>query len=273
MSYVPPGADRRSGTALDMRSLIAAGQAAYGGWCMLASMLSTELIAAQADWVCLDLQHGLIDESEMRALVVAAQGRDTPVVVRVPWNEPASIMRALDAGADGVIVPMVNSGAESAAAGAASRFPPQGTRSWGPVRPALRHPGYSPALANERAVCLVMVETVEAIAALDAILDAPNVDGVFLGPKDLAISHTGSPANALSDPELLAMAKQVADGCRARGLVAATICDTAEESARMRELGYTLLAVRPDTSLLAGALAAELAAARALQPDPKGDPR
>lgn len=247
-----------------LRELIARGSPAYGGWCMMASALAAEVISRSgADWLCIDLQHGLIDESEMRALVVAAQLRATPVLVRVPWNEPSVIMRSLDAGADGVIVPMVNSGPEAAAAAAATRFPPDGTRSWGPLRPAMRHAGFSPAMANEQAVCLVMVETVGAVAQLDAILDAPCVDGVFLGPKDLAISHRGSPVGALSDGELLEMARRVADGCRARGLVAATICDDADESARMRDIGFTLLAVRPDATLLGDAMARDLAAARA----------
>ncbi|MFE2998727.1 HpcH/HpaI aldolase/citrate lyase family protein [Nocardia sp. NPDC059246] len=234
---------------------------------MLPSALATEIVsAAGADWLCIDLQHGQIDEGEMRAMVQAAAIRGTPAVVRVPWNEPSSIMRALDAGADGVIIPMINSGTDAQAAAEATRFPPRGTRSWGPLRPAMTYPGYSPELANELAVCLVMVETVEAVANIDAILDVAEVDGVFVGPKDLAISRTGHVANAIDSPESLEMFRKIAAACRARGLVAGTICDTAEEVRLCREMGYSLIALRPDAVLLGDSMRQQLSAVRVDRP-------
>src|SRR5206468_7835530 len=142
------------------------------------------------------LQHGLIDEAAMRGMVQAAAIRDTPVLVRVPWNEPGAIMRALDAGAEGVIVPMVNTVAEARAAAGASRYPPLGYRSWGPLRSGMAQRDFNPALGNEQVLCLVMIETHEAVENVDAILEVPGVDGVFVGPNDLAISHSGASEGA-----------------------------------------------------------------------------
>lgn len=232
---------------------------------MLPSPLVAEIVSASgADWLCIDLQHGLIGDEVMRLMVQAAAIRGTPVVVRVPWNEPATIMRALDAGADGVIIPMVNTGEDARAAAAATRFPPRGIRSWGPLRPAMAHPGFTTDLGNELAVCIVMVETVEAVENLDEILDAPEVNGVFLGPRDLAISVTASAGGADISDRLSEMMALVADGCRRRGLVAATFCETTDEVERAQGMGYTLLGLRPDAVLLGDGMRQQLAAARAL---------
>lgn len=93
-----------------MRALISDGRTAYGGWCMIPGAFAAEIVSASGcDWICIDQQHGLIDDAAMRVMVQATAIRRTPTLVRVPWDEPAPIMRALDAGADGVIVPMVNS--------------------------------------------------------------------------------------------------------------------------------------------------------------------
>ena len=128
-----------------LRELVRSGQTGIGAWCMLAGGLITEVVTATGpDWMCLDTQHGLIDDASMRTMVQAAELRGTPVFVRVPWNDEAAIMRALDAGAEGVIVPMVNSEAEARKAAGASRYPPVGFRSWGPLRSGMAIPGFDP---------------------------------------------------------------------------------------------------------------------------------
>lgn len=262
MSYEIEGA---AAGGRPLHELVAERRPAYGGWCMVPSPLTAEVVSASGvDWLCIDLQHGLIGEESMRPMVQAAAIRRTPVIVRVPWNEPAAIMRALDAGADGVIVPMVDTAQEARAAAAATRFPPDGNRSWGPLRPAMMHPGFDPALGNELAVCLVMVETVEAVANLDAILDTPGVDGVFVGPKDLAISHRGATAGVAATPWDRETFERIADGCARRGLAAGTICDTIEEVERVRQMGYSLIALRPDAVVLGDGMRRELAAARGI---------
>src|SRR5206468_11043085 len=116
MSYEIAGSGREQ-AARRLREIVSERQVAHGAWCMIPSAFAAEVqSAAGCDWLCVDLQHGLMDEEEMRLMVQAAAIRGTPVVVRVPWNEPGAIMRALDAGAEGVLVPMVNTAEEAAMA-------------------------------------------------------------------------------------------------------------------------------------------------------------
>ncbi|MDX6631472.1 MAG: 4-hydroxy-2-oxoheptanedioate aldolase [Gaiellales bacterium] len=262
MSYEIAGS--ASATAgLSLRQIVQERRVAYGGWCMVPSAFATEVVSASGcDWLCIDLQHGLIGDDAMRTMVQAAAIRATPVAVRVPWNEPASIMRALDAGADGVIVPMVNTAAEAAQAVAATRYPPLGYRSWGPVRSIMAEPAFDPARGNERSVCIVMVETVEAFGNLEAILEVPGVDSVLVGPSDLAISHSGDTSGAGSSERDVAMIREIAAACARRGLAAAISCGSGEEVRRWQAAGYTLLALPSDAALLGAGMASVLAAVR-----------
>jgi 4-hydroxy-2-oxoheptanedioate aldolase len=234
-----------------MRRLLDSREVACGGWCMIPGAFATEVVSASGpDWLCIDTQHGLIDDAAMRLMVQAAAIRATPVVVRVPWNEPASIMRALDAGADGLIVPMVNTAEEARAAVAACRYPPDGYRSWGPLRSGMAQPGFTAALGNEQTVMLVMIETEQAVLNLDAILDTPGVDGVFVGPNDLALSHAGNNEGAGSSAKDVGMIERVAAGCHERGLAAGISCATSADAARWSAVGYTLLGLVSDAFLI-----------------------
>jgi 4-hydroxy-2-oxoheptanedioate aldolase len=263
MSYEIVGASASVGAG-GLRELVAQRVRAHGGWCMVPSAFLTEVVsAAGCDWLCIDTQHGLIDDAHMRVMVQAAAIRRTPTVVRVPWNEPAAIMRALDAGADGVIVPMVNSVEEAIAAASATRYPPAGFRSWGPLRSGMAQPGFDPELGNRQTVCLVMIETIEAFQRLEGILDVPGVDGVFVGPNDLAISHSGSNAEAARSPRDVEMIERIAAACEERGLAAGISCSDAAEAQRWQRVGYTLLGLPSDAGLLGDALAGVLAHARA----------
>jgi 4-hydroxy-2-oxoheptanedioate aldolase len=255
-SAVAPGARGR------LRDLVTDGRMAYGGWCTVPSAFATEVVsAAGCDWICIDLQHGLAGEETMRLMVQAAAIRNTPVLVRVPWNEPGSIMRALDAGAEGVIVPMVNTAEDALQAAAATMYPPLGIRSWGPIRSTMAQPGFNPAIGNEQVVCLVMIETVEAYANLDSILEVKGVHGAFVGPNDLAISHSGSGEGAGRSPRDVEMIERIAQACADRGLVAGSVC-TAEDVPRWHGMGYAFLGLQSDVALLSRAMADELAAAR-----------
>jgi 4-hydroxy-2-oxoheptanedioate aldolase len=225
--------------------------------------LATEIVSASGcDWLCIDLQHGLIGDDVVPAMIQAAAIRRTPVVVRVAWNEPAVIMRALDAGAEGVVVPMVNTADEARRAVSASRYPPHGYRSWGPLRSRLAQPDFSAELGNEQTACLVMIETEQAVANLDAILAVDGVDGVLVGPNDLAISHSGSNEGAGRSARDIEMIELIAARCRERGLAAAIACTNVSAAWRWEKAGYTLLALPPDTALLGESLTQMLAQAR-----------
>ncbi|MGB8862035.1 MAG: aldolase/citrate lyase family protein, partial [Ilumatobacteraceae bacterium] len=152
---------------------------ALGAWIFLREPLLSEAASkAGYDYVCIDLQHGLVGFEDLTAhLQAVALGSAAPIV-RVPWNEPWMIGRALDAGALGVIIPMVNTADEAARAVAACRYAPQGERSIGPIGAMTRHPSYF-RHANSAVMCIVMIETAQAVANIDEILSVPGIDAVY----------------------------------------------------------------------------------------------
>ena len=121
-----------------LRELWDGTEATIGGWCSIPSPFSAEMMGRSGfDWVCIDTQHGVIGYDQMMPMLQALSITATPAFVRVPWNQPDHIMKALDAGAQGVIVPMVSTEEDAKAAVAAAKYPPVGMRSWGPIRAAL----------------------------------------------------------------------------------------------------------------------------------------
>ena len=164
-------------------------KATIGGWVSIDSVFTAEIMAnAGFDWLCLDMQHGMLDYNDVRQLLPAISTTETIPFVRVPWNEPYEIMKVLDAGAYGVVVPLVNNRKEAEQAVGACRFPPEGYRSYGPAR-ALIYGGSDYAKeANNEIACIVMIETRESLRNLDEIMSTPGVDGIYIGPSDLAFA-------------------------------------------------------------------------------------
>ncbi len=162
---------------------------ALGGWLSIGNTFSAEVMAAQdLDWLCLDMQHGVIGYDVAVPMLQTISATDVTPIVRVPWCEPALIMKMLDAGAYGIIVPLVNDRAQAEAAAAACRYPPRGTRSHGPTRAAY-YAGFDYlAHANDEVLCIPQIETVEAMENLDDILSVPGIDVAYIGPMDLTIS-------------------------------------------------------------------------------------
>ena len=225
-----------------VRRLLDSGQPAVGTWCSLPSSPAVEVVAGVGfDWICVDLQHGHATQADLPTVLRASAG--TPTLVRVPWNEPAAIMNALDLGAAGVVVPMVHDGAAARAAVEACRYAPSGARSWGPMR----H-GRPPAEANGDVVCIVMVESVAAVQAVDEIVRTPGVDGVLLGPADLSLSVYGELGG-----DLEAMKTKVADACAEAGVWAGIACREAKDAADAYALGFRLLLLGWDLTLLEAA--------------------
>ena len=244
-----------------LRELLKGGKPAIGGWCVIPGAFNAEVMArAGFDWICIDAQHGLIGYQEMLGMLQAVAVVGVPSVVRVPWNDPGWIMKALDAGAAGVIVPMINSPEEAAAAVGACRYPPDGYRSWGPTRASLGVPDFSPELANRSVICAVMVETVPALDRLDEILAVKGVDAVFIGPSDFALSMGFAPRS--DEPEHRRRLEAVPEVCRKHDVVAGIACGSSELLARWKQAGYTMLAAPSDMVLLRRAAADTLDAAR-----------
>ena len=162
------------------------GQPSPGAWINLPELHSAELMARMDfDWLCFDLQHGLMSYSHLLALIPAISGTDTTPIVRVASNQAGEIGRALDAGAHGVIVPMVNTAGEAERAVEACRYPPEGSRSCGPMRGAMLEGFDYLKTANAEIACIAMIETREGLENVEAIAATKGLDAIFVGPIDL----------------------------------------------------------------------------------------
>lgn len=245
-----------------LRDLWEGKEATLGGWCAIPSGFSAELMGRSGfDWVCVDTQHGLIGYDQLVPMLQSLSITDTPAFVRVPWNQPDHIMKALDAGAQGVIVPMVGTVGEAQRAVSAARYPPEGIRSWGPTRAAIDVPDYSPEVGNRRTIVVVMIETRDGVKNLDDILDVPGVDGVYLGPSDLALDHGMTPTLNVTEPEHEQLIETVVDGCQRHGVRAGIHCDRVETVRRWRARGFGMFTVGSDAVLLRHAASAVVASA------------
>jgi len=225
------------------------------GWLSVPNSFTAEVMARQGfDALCVDLQHGLNELSNLLPMMQAISQTDTVPVVRVPWNDPAMIMKALDVGAYGIIVPLVNTAAEAAAAVAACRYPPVGIRSSGPIR-AVHYGGADyQANANNEIVVLAMIETKEGLANLDAICATPGLDGVYIGPADLSYALGMPPRGDNPDPTHLATCDKIRDAAHHHGIKACMHCASAAFAAGAIKRGFDLIMLTSDVaSMTAGA--------------------
>jgi 4-hydroxy-2-oxoheptanedioate aldolase len=229
----------------------------FGGWCSIPSAFAAELMGRAAfDWLCVDMQHGLVGTAEMAEMLQGIAPSGKPALVRVKWNSAGEIMRALDSGADGVIVPLVHDAENALRAARSCRYPPEGIRSWGgPVRAMLTRESFDPSSANSDVLCVVMVESAEGLANVADIAATPGVDGIFVGPSDLALSLglAISPAPGSSDERDLDRALiSIARACEGANKTAgiAAYGDLAQNIPRLRAIGYTLFTIAGDVPLL-----------------------
>ena len=224
------------------------------GWLSVPNGFTAEVMARQGfDALCVDMQHGLTDFSDLWPMLQAISQTDTVPVVRVPWNEPAIIMRALDAGAYGIIVPLINTAEEAAAAVAACRYPPVGMRSSGPLRAALYGGANYQAEANGEIVVLGMIETKEGLANLDAICATPGLDAVYIGPADLSYALGMAPRGDNPDPVHLKTCDQIRDTAHKHGIKACMHCASAAFAAASVKRGFDLIMLTSDlASMIAG---------------------
>lgn len=234
----------------------------FGVWVMLSGPPGAEMVASMGfDYVGIDCQHGMIDYTGMRDTLFALSGLPATTIVRVPANDPAWIAKALDAGAEGVIVPMINSAEEASRAVRACRFPPEGERSFGMARG--RQPlGRSPEEINRNVICLPMIETRDGLEAADEICAVDGVTGVYIGPSDLALS-LGFDPQAERPAEHAEAIERVRAACERAGIVPAVHAMNGAEAKQRSEQGFRMVTVTADAALLAIGALTELAAARA----------
>jgi 4-hydroxy-2-oxoheptanedioate aldolase len=182
-------------------------------------------------------------------------------VVRIPWNDPTWPGRALDAGAEAIVVPMVSTAAQAERAAAACRYAPEGTRSFGPVRAGMLL-GSDTAQVNRDVLCLVMIETVEGVENADAICGTPGVDGIYVGPADLATSMGVPLARMFEDPRHAEAVRHVQERCAAHGIIAGIHTNGGRQARTLVEAGYRMCSLATDAALLRQAAGQELALAR-----------
>jgi len=238
------------------------GKTTYGGWLSVPSAFSAEVMAHQGfDWLNIDMQHGVIDYQVAVAMLQAISTTETIPFVRVPWNEPGIIGKMLDAGAYGVIIPMVNTRAEAEAAVGACRYQPDGYRSFGPVRAAY-YAGIEYALhANEEVACIPMIETTTAISNLDDILSVPGIDAVYVGPADLSLTLgliPGMDQEAASFNDAL---RTIVEACGRHSIVPG-IHASAALAAKRAQAGFRMITISSDAGSIASGAARDLRSVR-----------
>jgi 4-hydroxy-2-oxoheptanedioate aldolase len=246
-----------------LRDLHAAGEPSFGGWLTIPSSASAEVMAhAGFDWLCIDMQHGLIDYSSAVPMLQAISTTSTVPIVRVPWNEPGIIMKSLDAGAYGVIVPMVNSRAEAEAAAGACRYAPRGYRSYGPLRASIYAGRDYFDHADDTILCICMIETKQALENLDEILSTPGVDACYVGPADLSVSLGLPPRPDHEGGVFTEALESIVAACRKHGVVPGAHAANPVIARKRIEQGFQFLEVCADADAMARTAASDLAAVR-----------
>ena len=244
------------------------GEAIVCGWLLLPDSLTAEIMANQGyDTVTIDLQHGLIDYQTALSMLQAMNGSSTVPFARVPWLDPAIIMKLLDAGILGIICPMINSADEARRLASYVRYPPAGERSFGPARAGfIVDPDYG-GKANDMVQCLAMIETADGYRNVDEIVQVEGIDGVYIGPIDLTLGLYGNDLPIGIDreePEMLEAIKRILDSAHAAGKKAGIHCGTPEYAARMSDLGFDMVALSTDLGMFSTASKSSLEATRRL---------
>jgi len=225
------------------------------GWLSVSNGFTAEVMARQGfDALVVDMQHGLTDLANLWPMLQAISQTDTVPVVRVAWNDPAAIMKALDFGAYGILVPLINTAEDAARAVAACRYPPVGMRSSGPVRAV--HYGGSDYLAkaNDEIVVMAMIETKEGLANLDKICATPGLDAVYIGPSDLSFALGLAPRGDNPEPVHVATCDKIRDAAHKHGIKAVMHCASAAFAAGAVKRGFDMVMLTSDlASMIAGA--------------------
>ncbi len=246
-----------------LKRIWADGGSAINAWLAISNPVSAEMMA-KLDWdsCTVDMQHGMVDPGTAVTMIQAISGAGRTAMVRVPWNDPAIIMKVLDAGALGVICPMINTRAACEAFVGACRYAPTGHRSWGPVRIPFANPVDYYGWADENIVTLAMIETREALDNLDEILATPGLDAIYVGPSDLCIS-LGVPPNPIpDDPTVLEAIATILEAANRHGVVPAIHCGSPEMAREYIAKGWRLVTIMNDARLMLAAARTAIATAR-----------
>ena len=247
-----------------LRQLWADDKPAVNGWLAIPNSFSAEVMAHQGwDSLTIDLQHGVIDYTALVPMLQAISTTATVPIVRVPWLEPGILMKALDAGAYAVICPMVNTREDAQKLVHYTRYAPQGTRSFGPIRATLYGGADYPQHANDTVVRFAMIETAQALDNLDSILSVEGLDAIYIGPSDLSLSLGCRPVFDDVDPKAQQAIEHIVARAKAHGVVAGIHNGRADVARARVELGFRFVTLGSDARLLAAGSQELLSAMRA----------
>lgn len=251
-----------------LKQIWADGRPTINGWCSIGNPFTAEIMAVQGfDSITIDMQHGALDYSHLLPMFQAMRASGATLMARVPWLEPGIIMKALDAGAYGIICPMVNTAEDAARFVSYMRYPPHGQRSFGPTRVSFAAGANYAGEANDNMLAFAMIETAEGFANLDAIAATPGLDGIYVGPADLTLSLTEgrlAPGFDREEPEMIEALKTIVAACKKNGIRAALHCGTPDYAARAISWGYDMTTVGGDSRFLAAAAGAAVSGFRKL---------
>jgi len=246
-----------------LKSIWARGEAVINGWLAIPSAFSAEVMAHQGfDSLTVDMQHGVVDYQTAVTMLQAISTTPTIPLARVPWLDPGSIMKILDAGVYGVICPMINTREQAETLVRACRYPPVGYRSYGPVRASIYFgPDYGDR-ANQDILVIPMIETQEAMKNLDDILSVPGVDAVYVGPADMSLALGCRPRLDQTDPPVVEAQQKVVAACKRHGVVAGIHNNTTAYALKMIADGFQFVTIASDSRFLAAKASEETAALR-----------
>jgi 4-hydroxy-2-oxoheptanedioate aldolase len=239
------------------------GRVAVNAWLAIPSAYSAELMGHQGfDTVTVDLQHGMIGFDTAIGMFQAISATPAVPLARVIRNDPAMIMQLLDAGAYGIICPMISTPQEARAFVQACRYPPTGHRSFGPARGLLYGGPQYFSHANDEIVALAMIETAEGLANLEAILAVEGLDGIYVGPNDLALALGVAPSPESKEPIVVEAIARICAATRSAGKAAGIFCSSGQAATRRAEEGFALVTPGNDANLLSHAAREAVAAVR-----------
>ena len=246
-----------------LHDLWAAGKPAVNGWCSIPSTVTAEMMSLNDfDSLTIDLQHGLVDYQTALTMLQAMNASGITPLARVPWNEPGIIMKLLDAGALGIICPMVNTPEEAQQFVSTMRYAPNGSRSSGPTRAAMIHGANYHFEADDALVSLAMVETVESLKNVEKIAATEGLSGIYIGPSDLAVSMGYAPGLDRKEDDVDAAIGRILAACKASGIKAAIHCLSPEYLKSAHARGFDLATLGSDIRLFDMSIKSQISLAR-----------
>lgn len=244
------------------------GKGTLNGWLSIGNAFTAEVMAAQGyDSLTVDVQHGFLDYADAKGMLQAIRASGVTAMARPPWLEPGIIMKLLDAGAYGIICPMINTPKDAATLVNCARYPPEGNRSFGPTRVSFASGSNYDAEANGNILAIAMIETAEAVANVEAICATQGLDGIYIGPADLTLGVTNGrlrPGMDREEPEMVEVIQRILAAAKGAGIRAGLHCGQPAYAAKAIGWGFDLVTVGGDVKLLAAAAGASIAETRQL---------